>query len=222
MKDIVAQWPKSQDVDVRLSFGASGKFFAQIKNGAPFDIFLSADSDKPARLVAEGYAKADQLFTYGIGQLVLWSADASLLGTTEPEWTSLTFSRLAMANPRTAPYGQAAQQYINSKQLARLLSGKIVTGENIAQTFAFVKSANAQLGFIALSQFMQLAIDQRGSHWFVPPHLHLPIQQDSVLLNRGLNNQAAIYFFAYLQSAEVASIIQSYGYQTFRGKDGTQ
>lgn len=213
IKTIVDSYPRKEH-KISIAYGASGKFYAQIRQGAPFDIFLSADTQKPARLISEGLAVKNSLFTYGTGKLVLWSHSPDFLQSQPPDWQQLVFHKIAMANPRTAPYGLAAQQYLQKQYPALLSSNKLVNGENIAQTLAFVKSGNAQLGFIALSQVMALPQQQRGSYWLLPETLYEPIKQDAVLLKRAKNKVAAKAFFQYLQSAEVAAMIRSFGYDT--------
>lgn len=214
VKAIVATWPEKHNVEVRLSFGASGKFYAQIRHGAPFALFLSADQDKPARLVKDGLARPEHVITYSIGRLVLWSSDRNLIKASGPNWQNMTFDRIAIANPRTAPYGLAAMQYIERQSLQEITQDKLVTGENIAQAFAYVKSGNAQLGLIALSQWQQLSEDMKGSAWIVPEHYHASIRQDAVMLKSALENPYAVQFLNYLTSPEVAKIIQHYGYRT--------
>lgn len=211
---IVAAWPENHNVEVRLSFGSSGKIYAQIRHGAPFDLFLSADQEKPARLVKEGFAMPEHLMTYSIGRIVLWSSDDNLINASGPDWQNITFNRIAIANPRTAPYGLAAMQYIEKQSLQQITKGKLVTGENISQAFAYVKSGNAQLGLIALSQWQQLSEDAKGSGWIVPERYHAPIRQDAVMLKSAQENPYAVHFLKYLASPEAAQIIQGYGYRT--------
>lgn len=216
VKAIVANYPHSTD-NIRVSLGSSGKFYAQIRQGAPFDIFLSADTDKPDKLVAEGFAIKSSRFTYGIGKLVLWSGNPRLLQTTPPDWQQLQFDKIAIANPRTAPYGLAAQQYLQQQYPEILTSRQRVTGENIAQAFAYVRSGNAQLGFVALSQVLTLAEQNKGSWWIIPETYYDPILQDAVLLTEAQHNAAALQFYQYLQSAEVAAMIRAFGYDTTEG-----
>lgn len=213
MKIIAAQFEKETGHKTQLAFGSSGKFFAQIKNGAPFQVFLSADSKKPATLEQEGLAVAGSRFTYALGSLVLWSA--------RPEWVDAKgevlrrndFKRLAMASPKLAPYGLAAQQTLEQMGRWSTLQDKLVVGENIAQTYQFVASGNAELGFVALSQVMKDGQLTSGSAWHIPAELYKPIRQDAVLLSNGKNNPAASALLDYLKSDQAAVVIKSYGYR---------
>lgn len=209
MQTIVAHLEETSGMSLVISYGASGKFYAQIRQGAPFDVFLSADQDKPQRLVHEGLALADSRFSYATGALALWSADPTLIDDSAAILATNRFSRLALANPRFAPYGVAAEAVLQGMGLVDSTRSRWVTGENIAQTFQFVHSGNAELGFIARSQ---LPMVSGGSTWLVPAHLHAPIQQDAVLLRRAADNAAAHQFLAALQSPPVQQIIEQFGY----------
>jgi molybdate transport system substrate-binding protein len=192
---------------VKLISGSSGRFFAQISHGAPFDLFLSADSDKPQRLIAAGLAIPDSLFTYADGRLVLWSADDQQEISADT-LSSANFKHLAIANSKLAPYGKAAKEVLVSLGLEKKTRSKWVVGENISQTYQFVASQNAEYGFIAASQWQG-----QGSAWLVPEKLHQPIQQDAVILTRAQDNKAVFELVEYLQSPAAAVIIQDYGYQ---------
>jgi molybdate transport system substrate-binding protein len=196
---------------VRLSQGSSGKLYAQIYNGAPFDVFLSADIEKPALLVKDGFAVAASQQTYARGTLALWTIDDGVIVNAETLRAG-DFVRLSQANPRLAPYGLAAQQVIASLGLTQALAGKRVIGENISQTYQFVTTGNAELGFVAMSQVLVDGELVKGSLWRVPQHLHSPIAQDAVLLTRGLKNSAAQEFMTFLKSAKAVSILNSFGY----------
>lgn len=196
-----------------LSFGSTGQLFTQITQNAPFDVFLAADSARPARAVKEGLAVAGTNFTYAIGKLVLWSADPSLV-TDETVLSSDGFTRIALANPETAPYGAAAVEVMRNLGVHDLLEPKFVRGNSIAQTYQFVATGNAELGFVALSQ---LAGRTEGSAWIVPDDLYAPIRQDAVLLNNGAGNPAAQAFVGFLKGPEAAAIIARYGYGTDAG-----
>lgn len=196
-----------------LSFGSTGQLFTQITQNAPFDVFLAADSARPARAVKEGLAVAGTNFTYAIGKLVLWSADPSLV-TDETVLSSDGFTRIALANPETAPYGAAAVEVMRNLGAHDLLEPKFVRGNSIAQTYQFVATGNAELGFVALSQ---LAGRTEGSAWIVPDDLYAPIRQDAVLLNNGAGNPAAQAFVGFLKGPEAAAIIARYGYGTDAG-----
>jgi len=212
MKAIVAEFEKSTGHHAQLSFGSSGKFFAQIRHGAPFDVFLSADDQKPAKLEAAGMSVPDSRFTYALGTIVLWSARPGFVDAQGAVLKSGDFQHLALANPKLAPYGEAAREVMQKRGVWSSLRRKLVLGENIAQTYQFVASGNAGLGFVALSQVMQDGHIQAGSAWIVPATLYSPIRQDAVLLNRGKHNAAAKALLDYLKSAPARAIIRSYGY----------
>ena len=192
-----------------LSFGSSGQLYAQITQGAPFDVFLAADRSYPRRAVEDGHAVADSLFTYATGRLVLFSADpgrvAGRASLAEGE-----FTRLAIANPELAPYGAAAVEVLGALGLADRLRPRLVRGNNVAQTYQFVITGNAELGFVALAQVIA---HEHGSRWIVPPELHSPIAQDAVLLQRGSDSEAAAAFLAFLRGPEAAPVLARYGYQ---------
>jgi len=195
---------------VHLSFGATGKFFAQISNGAPFDILLSADQTTPARLAE--YSVPGSQFTYAIGALALWSAQADLVDTAGAVLKSDRFLHLAIAEPGQAPYGTAALQTLQSLGLADVLAKRLVQGESIGQTFVFVSTGNAELGFVALSQIWEQGKFKSGSAWIVPEHLHAPLRQDAVLLVHGKNNRAAQALLAYLKTDAAQTVMRTYGY----------
>jgi molybdate transport system substrate-binding protein len=197
---------------VKLSSGATGKFYSQIVAGAPFEVLLAADDETPRRLIGEGHAMAGSAFTYAIGQLVLWSPQAGLVDDQGAVLASAKFARLAIANPKLAPYGQAAAEVIKARGLTDALAPKLVTGENIAQTHQFVATGNAELGFVALSQVLVPGKPTVGAYWRVPPSLYTPIQQDAVLLKPGAGKAAAAAFLAYLKTAPAQAVIQAHGY----------
>lgn len=213
MKIIAAQFEQETEHEAQLAFGSSGKFFAQIKNGAPFQVFLSADSKKPATLEQEGLAVAGSRFTYALGSLVLWSARPKWVDADGEMLRQNDFKRLAMASPKLAPYGLAAQQTLEQMGLWPTLQDKLVVGENIAQTYQFVASGNAELGFVALSQVMKDGQLTSGSAWHIPAELYNPIRQDAVLLSNGKDNLAASALLEYLKSDRAAVVIKSYGYR---------
>ena len=195
--------------------GATGKFHAQVKAGAPFEVLLAADDETPQKLIDEGFAVKGSAFTYAIGKLVLWSAQAGVVDAQGEVLKKGAFAHLAVANPKLAPYGAAAMETLRSLGLADALAPKIVQGENIAQTFQFVSTGNAALGFVALSQVMPLQPPGKpavGSQWLVPAKLHTPILQDAVLLNKGAGKPAAQALLAYLRSDAAKAVIQSHGY----------
>ncbi len=200
------------------SFASSGTLFAQIHNGAPFDVFLSADTQRPRELIKEGLAVADSSFIYATGKLVLWSSQPELIDRQgnilrAGHWQQKGIRHIAIANPKTAPYGRAALQTLKTMQLVDATQPYRVTGQNIAQTFQFVASGNAQLGFIAQTQLLALAESERGSHWPVPKTMHEPIQQMAIMLNRGRDNKAAEAFLKFMQSPQAQDVIRARGYQ---------
>lgn len=195
-----------------LAFGASGKFYAQIVNGAPFDVFLSADESTPAKLEKDGLALAGSRFTYAVGTLVLWSAKPDLVDAKGEILKSGRFNKLAVANPKTAPYGAAAIETLSRLKLLDAVQPKFVQGENISQTFQFASTGNAELGFVALSQVFKDRKLTSGSAWIVPESLHAPIYQDAVLLDKGKANPAARAFLDFLKSPYAHAVITAYGY----------
>ncbi len=192
---------------VAVSAGSSGALFAQITQGAPFAVFLSADAARPQRLEEEGFAVAGSRFTYALGKLVLWSTDPDLVQGEQTIFRTSSFTHLAIANPETAPYGAAAMQVLAALGVTDAVTSRIVTGQSVAQAFAFVESGNAELGFVALSQ---LAGTDEGSRWLVPETLYAPIRQDAVLLDGA--NDAARAFLDFLKGAEARGIIGQFGY----------
>ncbi len=196
---------------VTLIFGSTGKHYAQIKNGAPFDIFLAADGLRPALLEKENLALPESRFTYAIGKLVLWSPQQGYVDTKGHVLTFGEFRHLAIANPKLAPYGKAAQEILTSRGLWDQISERLVRGENISQTFQFVKSGNAKLGFIAYSQVKRInqAID--GSFWVVPQALYAAIEQQAILLKESVTARA---FLLFLRSEVALQIIHDEGYDT--------
>jgi molybdate transport system substrate-binding protein len=209
-----AEFEAASGHSIETALGSSGRFFAQISNGAPFQVFLSADQDKPTALEAAGLAVADSRFTYAIGSLVLWSAESDYIGTDGEVLAQGRFQRLAIANPRLAPYGIAAMQVLDRLGIDAATRGKIIRGENIAQTYQFVSTGNAELGFVALSQVLTAGRIATGSGWIVPAELHEPIRQDAVLLEKGAASVAAQDFLAFLRSSRGREIITSFGYRT--------
>jgi molybdate transport system substrate-binding protein len=195
-----------------LAFGATGGFYAQIKNGAPFQILLAADNETPARLDKEGLGVAGARFTYAVGKLVLWSQQPGLVDDQGDVLRQGGFDKLAIANPKLAPYGAAAIETLTKLGLLSQLKPKFVEGANISQTYQFVASKNAALGFVALSQVFADGRLTAGSAWVVPASFHAPIQQDAVLLKTGKDNAAASALMTYLQGDTARAIIRAYGY----------
>lgn len=212
LKEIAVEFEKDTGHRLNISQGASGKFYAQIANGAPFDVFLSADDETPAKLVREGKAVAGTQFSYAIGRLVLWSPEAALVDQDAGVLKSDKFRHLAIANAKIAPYGIAAVQTMQKLGVLSRLEPRIVQGESITQAFQFVSSGNAQLGFVALSQVWENGKLKSGSAWIVPETMHEQLKQDAVLLNPGKDAPAAAALLDYLKSDKARKIIVRYGY----------
>ena len=213
MQQIAAQFEKDSGHKATLAFGATGKFYAQIINGAPFEILLAADDETPARLEKDGQGVAGSRFTYAIGTLVLWSANPTLVDAKGEILKTGDFKHLALANPKTASYGTAAVEALSKLGLLASLQPRFVQGENISQTQQFIMSGNAQLGFVALSQVFKDGKMTGGSAWIVPANLYQPIQQDALLLSKGKDKPAASALLAYLKGDKSRAIIKSYGYE---------
>ncbi len=213
MKEIAAGFEKDTAHKVTMSQGASGKFYAQIVNGAPFDILLSADDETPTRLISEGKAVAGSQFTYAIGRLVLWSPDDKLVDSGGGVLKTDKFKFIAIANAKVAPYGRAAVQTMQKLGVLTAIEPKVVQGESISQTHQFVTSGNAQLGFVALSQVWEGGKLKSGSGWIVPEAMHEELRQDAVLLNPGKESAAASALLAWLKSDKARRIIERYGYK---------
>ena len=199
--------------EAKLSFGATGAFYTQIKNGAPFDVLLAADDERPARLEKEGDTVAGSRFTYATGQLVLWSAKPGLVDDEGAVLKHGQFGKIAIANPKNAPYGAAAVEAMEKLGLAATLQPKLVTGESIGQTFNFIATGNAELGFVALAQVLEGGKLKSGSMWVVPAQYHAPIIQDAVILNRAASNPAAKAWMELLKTPQSKALIRSYGYE---------
>ena len=212
MQQIAALFQKETGHQIKLSFGASGGIYAQIKNGAPFDLFLSADQLTPQKLEAEGLGVPNSRFTYATGQLVLWSKQEGLVDAKGHVLQKKSIQRIALANPKLAPYGAAAIETMTNLGLLKELQSKLVQGDNIAQTYQFVSTQNAQIGFVALSQVFTNGNITSGSAWIVPGNLHQPIQQDVILLRKGQDNKAATALLLYLKGEQAKKIMKSFGY----------
>ena len=197
---------------LKVSSGATGKFYAQIVAGAPFEVLIAADDETPRKLVAEGHALAGSNFTYAIGRLVLWSSQAGFVDEQGAVLGSDRVRHVAIANPKVAPYGAAALEVIRARGLEPALAPKLVTAESIAQAYQFAFTGNAELGFVALSQVAVPGKPPAGSYWLVPSHLYGEIRQDAVLLKAGENNPAAAALLAYLKSDAARAVIRDYGY----------
>jgi molybdate transport system substrate-binding protein len=207
-KEIAGLWERKTGHKAIFSFGATGALFTQIHQGAPFDIFLAADQATVKRAAQEGLGLAATQFTYAIGKLVLFSKTKGAVGG-EQTLKDAKFARIAIANPAAAPYGAAAIDVMKRIGVYESLTPKIVQGQNITQTYQFVETGNAELGFVALSQ---VAGTQDGSRWIVPQSLYTPINQDAILLKRGERSAAAQDFIAFLKGPEATQVKEKYGY----------
>lgn len=212
IKAVAAVLEKTTGHTLSITVGATGKLYAQIKNGAPFDLFLAANTAATLALEKDGLAKAGSSFAYANGKLVLWSADPKKVDASGNVLRGAGFRKLAHANPKTAPYGEAAVQAIDRLGLTATLTPKLVQGESIGQAFNFVHTGNAEIGFVAMSQVLAGGRLKSGSMWVVPQALYSPIQQNAVLLHRGASNPAALALVKLLQSANIKDLIRSYGY----------
>lgn len=212
IKAVAAVLEKTTGHTLAITVGSTGKLYAQIRNGAPFDVFLAANTAAPAALENDGLAKPGSSFNYANGNLVLWSADAAKVDARGDVLKGSGFRKLAYANPKTAPYGEAAVQVLDKLGLTTALTPKLVQGESIGQAFSFVHTGNAEIGFVAMSQVLEGGKLKSGSMWVVPQALYSPIRQDAVLLNRGANNPAAVALVNLLKSPNIKDLIRSYGY----------
>jgi molybdate transport system substrate-binding protein len=210
---IAADFEKDPGQKLGTSFGATGQFYTQIKNGAPFEVFLSADDTTPEKLEKEGDTVKGSRFTYAVGTLALWSAKEGYVDAKGKVLADNQYQHLSIANPKAAPYGLAATQVLAKQGLTDKVKDKIVEGQNITQAFQFVSTGNAELGFVALSQIYKDGKITSGSAWIVPANLHDPIKQDAVILNKGKDNPAAKALVDYLKGPKAAAVIKSYGYQ---------
>lgn len=213
MKAIAAVLEKTTGHTLKISTGASGAFYTQIRQGAPFDVFLSADNERPELLEKDGLAQPGTRFTYATGKLVLWSARAGRVDGQGAVLRAADLGKVAYANPRTAPYGAAAVQVLDTLGLKDALAPRLVQGESIGQTFNFVKTGNADVGFVAMSQVLQGGKLREGSMWVIPQARYDAIRQDAVLLRRGAENEAAKELIKLLQSPNIKDLIRSYGYE---------
>ncbi|GAA4495102.1 molybdate ABC transporter substrate-binding protein [Pseudaeromonas paramecii] len=210
MQAIASQFKAATGHEAVVVSGSTGKLFAQVQHGAPFEVFVSADSKTPKKLAAASLALADSQFTYAKGKLALWSPKADAVK--DESALKGDFAHLAVANPKTAPYGAAALEVLAKLGLTDAVSGKLVEGENIGQTFQYVASGNAELGFVALSQIYQDGQLRQGSAWVVPTDLYSPLTQDAILLKKGEDNPAASALLAFLKGDQAKAIILQYGY----------
>jgi molybdate transport system substrate-binding protein len=212
MARIAAEFTASTGHVVKIASGATGKFYAQIVAGAPFDVLVAADDETPKKLIAEGQAVSGSNFTYAIGKLALWSAQPGYVDDQGAVLASGKFAHLAIANPKLAPYGAAGLAVIKARGLTDAIAPRLVTAESIAQAWQFVATGNAELGFVALSQLLVPDKPAGGSYWLVPQNLYAELRQDAVLLKTGAKNPAAIALLAWLKSEPAKTVIQIYGY----------
>lgn len=213
MQKIAAAFEQATGHKAVLSFGSTGRFYAQVKNGAPFQVLLSADDETPLRLEKEGLAVAGTRFTYATGRLVLWSPAPGAVDDKGEVLRRPDTGRVAVADPRVAPYGAAAMETLNKMGLAQSLAPRLVQGESIAQAHQFVASGNAAMGFMALAQVMVDGRIGKGSAWLVPASLHTPIRQDAILLATGRDNPAAAALLAFMKRDAARAIIRAHGYE---------
>ena len=213
MEKLAEQFQRDTGHKAIVATGATGKFYAQIRNGAPFEVLLSADDDTPARLEKEGHAVTGSRFTYATGRLVLWSARAGMVDDGGTVLKTGSYKHLSIANPKTAPYGAAAVSTLQKLGLFESVQARLVQGENIAQAWQFVSTGNAELGFVAQSQVWRDGTFTSGSGWIVPSTMHDPIRQDAALLTKGKDNAAARALLDYLRSDKAKTLIRAYGYE---------
>ncbi len=208
VQDIAAAFEAATDHTVVLSFGSTGQLFAQITQGAPYDVFIAADQVRPRKAVEDGLGIAGSRFTYAAGRLAFYSATPGLVPG-EDLLRAGSFDKIAIANPVTAPYGEAAIEVMDALGVGDRLAAKLVRGTDVGQVFQFIATGNAEVGFVALSQVVDR---EDGSFWVVPEELHTPIAQDAILLTEAAGNDAAVAFLAFLRGPEARTIKESYGY----------
>ena len=213
MERIVALFEKESGHTVKVSLGSSGKLYSQIKGGAPFDVLLAADEAIPKRLVREGLAVGGSRFVYAAGKLALWSAQPDFVDAKAAVLNNGSFNKLAIADPKLAPYGVAAKETLEKLTMWNAMQRKLVKGENITQTYQFVATENAELGFIALSQIMHDGKITGGSWWLVPPEMYKPLRQSAVMLSGAKDVAAAQAFLAFLKSQKAAAVMRGFGYE---------
>jgi len=213
MQKIAADFAAASGHQAVVALGSTGRFYAQIRSGAPFEVLLAADDETPAKLEQEGLAVAGTRFAYATGRLVLWSADAGTVDAQGQVLRQPPRGKLALADPKLAPYGAAAMEALTKLGLLGAWQPHIVQGENIGQAFQFAASGNAALGFVALAQVMADGKVTRGSAWIVPANLHAPLKQDAVVLKPGQGQPAALALVAYLKSDAARATLRGYGYE---------
>lgn len=222
MESLVTEFEKTSDYRIALSFGSSGKFYAQIKHGAPYELFFSADQAKPDALQKDGLVTPGSRFTYAIGRLAVWTTRLEFANKIETHLKNGLFNKLAIANPKLAPYGAATLEVLRHLELIDVTQSKWVRGENIAQTYQFVSTGNADLGFIAWSQLLginKMKPTHKGLYWLVPDSMHRPIKQDVVLLRSAAKSEGAKAFLDFMQTDKAQHIILEYGYLPSSGQN---
>lgn len=214
MTEIAMRFERQSGASVKLSFGSSGNFFAQIQNGAPYDLFFSADLEYPTRLKTAGLIATDSLYRYATGRIALWSPANTSIDVSKglPILSEERVRKIAIANPAHAPYGRAAEAALRNSNLWNSISTKLVFGENIAQTAQFVQSGNADVGIVALSLVLGPAMKDRGSYFVVPEKLYPPLQQAAVILKSSQHQALARRFIDYMKTREITFLLQQYGF----------
>lgn len=213
LKEIATVFEKDTGHKVALTQGSTGKLYAQISRGAPFDVLLSADDETPEKLVREGKAVTGTQFTYAVGRLALWSPKPDFVDEGGQVLKTDKFRFVAIANSRVAPYGRAAVQVMQKLGVLNVIEPRVVQGESITQTFQFVATGNAQLGFVALSQIVDNEKIKSGSAWIIPESMHEALKQDAVLLNSAKDAAAATALLQFLKSDKAKKLIAAHGYQ---------
>ena len=213
IKAIGAVLQKTTGHTLKVTLGATGNLYAQIKNGAPFDVLLAADTNTPEKLEKEGMTQPGSRFTYATGKLVLWSVNAATVDAKGQVLKKTDLGKVSYANPKTAPYGAATLKALDSLGLTAAITPKLVQGESIGQAFAFAATGNADVGFVAMSQVLEGGKLKGGSMWVIPQTLYDPIRQDAVVLQHGADNQAAKALMQLLKSPNIKDLIRSYGYE---------
>lgn len=215
LPEVASRFEKQTGHKLRITFGSSGNFFSQIANGAPFDVFLSADVEYPRRLAAAGKADSDSLYLYALGRIVLWAPMSSPLDVSQGLAALLSpdLKKLALANPQHAPYGRAAVAALRHEGLYDRLSGKFILGENISQTMQFIQSGNADAGFLALSLATAAPLQGKGRYWLVPQEFHPPLEQAAVVVSHSSKKKAAIEFLLFLRKPEIVELMRRFGFE---------
>ncbi len=211
MKELIAKFEINSEHKIKLSTGSSGKIFAQIAQGAPYDVFFSADQSKPEKLATLGFGINESRFTYAKGKLVLWS-NKDDYEVSKSVLLAGNYKKIALANPRLAPYGMAAKDVINHFNITNKTKNKLIQGENISQVYQFIETKNVDLGFVALSQMKSSQNSGKQNYWLIPQHIYTPIKQDLIVLRRTKKMSIVNEFVTFIKSQEGKDIIKHYGY----------